>query len=473
MGFDLDGSHVWLSTTDEMMRRIPVLGGDMRPHLGDEAVNADYSPDGTRVVYHTGGEGDPMFVADADGQNRQLLSRLGPGEHQHFPTWSADGDWIFFVRGDPGTQEMDLWRVRPDGSSPERLTRDVLDVAYPAPIDTDTVLFIGMDSGGAGPWLWSLDVRTGTSRRASIGIEHFTSVAAAENGRRLVATVANPLPSLWRLPIPSAEAVGAEEAVRYPGLETVRASSPRFGAGGTLYYLSSGALWRDTARGPVEVLQASEAAASEPPAVSPDGESLAVVSSKRGSARLHVVSEEGAVGPPLSEGVEVRGSPAWSADGEWIAIGGSDAAGPGLFLFSREGGQPRRLLSGVALNPVWSPTDDLIVYAGEHMDGRHVVRGVRPSDGSQVELPEMFVARLGQRMRFLPSGRGLVYVQGVEASQDFWLLDLDTNEQRQLSSLGGVVVRTFDVHPDGDQVVFDRFQANSDIVLIELEGEEE
>ena len=69
-----------------------------------------------------------------------------------------------------------------------------------------------------------------------------------------------------------------------------------------------------------------------------------------------------------------------------------------------------------------------------------------------------------------PDGSGLVYMQGYGASQDFWLLDLATMEKRQLTELSGSdIMLTFDITPDGKEIVFDRLSEDSDVVLIELE----
>jgi hypothetical protein len=60
-------------------------------------------------------------------------------------------------------------------------------------------------------------------------------------------------------------------------------------------------------------------------------------------------------------------------------------------------------------------------------------------------------------------------MQGVNLSQDFWLLDLSTRKSRQLTSLENKgAMWSFDITPDGKQIVFDRFRENSDIVLIDL-----
>jgi Tol biopolymer transport system component len=69
----------------------------------------------------------------------------------------------------------------------------------------------------------------------------------------------------------------------------------------------------------------------------------------------------------------------------------------------------------------------------------------------------------------MPDGKSLVYTQGVFRSQDFWILDLATKKSRPLTQLNNpAVMRTFDITPDGKQIIFDRLRDNSDIVLIEL-----
>jgi Tol biopolymer transport system component len=63
----------------------------------------------------------------------------------------------------------------------------------------------------------------------------------------------------------------------------------------------------------------------------------------------------------------------------------------------------------------------------------------------------------------------LVITLGLQWKQDFWLLDLATGHRRQLTNLRPESrMQSFDVSPDGKQIVFDRYRENSDIVLIDL-----
>jgi len=472
--FDLEGASVCLSggPLSEGTKRIDIMNGDERQSpLGKHVVNPAWSPDGTRVVFHLGIEGDPLYVADADGQNRTRISELEKGMHQHYPIWSSDGEWIYVSRGQPATH-MDLWRISADGEVEEQLTSDKWDVAYPTPIDKHTVLFVAREEDGAGPWLWALDVETGLCERAYTGVERYLSIAASLDGRRLVATVANPAPHLLTVPILADRLADGSDVEQVKGLENEFASAPRFGQDGSLFFLSSGGVYRRRDGVVHPVLLAAEDAGRVPPAVSPEGDLLAVVSWKRGRPRLHVVSADGVVGPALSDTVDVQGAPAWSPRGDWIAVGGKDEDGEGLFRFKfpSDGTPPVRIADGHALNPVWSPAGDLIVYVGSQVMAFCPLLGITP-DGTPVELPDIQMLRLGERMQFVPDGSGLVYMQGHQAAQDFWLLDLETLESRQLTRFEGMALvgemRAFDVDPTGEFIVFDQWKLNSDIVLIE------
>jgi hypothetical protein len=70
--------------------------------------------------------------------------------------------------------------------------------------------------------------------------------------------------------------------------------------------------------------------------------------------------------------------------------------------------------------------------------------------------------------RFTPDGKALIYLRGLAPGEDFWRLDLTTRETKLLARLGHVTSMSFDITPDGKQIVFDRVRENADIAVIDL-----
>jgi Tol biopolymer transport system component len=58
-------------------------------------------------------------------------------------------------------------------------------------------------------------------------------------------------------------------------------------------------------------------------------------------------------------------------------------------------------------------------------------------------------------------------LRGEIGNKNLWLVDLETGMERQITSFSrNFVIREFDISSDGQEIVFDRVQENSDLVLI-------
>jgi hypothetical protein len=472
VGFNAEGTEIWFhGGVGGRMKSVPLLGGAARNFLGPKTTNVDWSPDGESLVYYDQAPGDPMFVADGDGSNPRTILEPPSGVHQHYPTWSVDGEWIYFNRGTEWGLELDLWRARPDGSDAEQLTNGLIDVEYPTPLDERTVLVIARDGNGTGPWLWAVDVETREARRAAIGLEHYSSIAASADRRRLVATVDDPRAALWTVPILDRPAT-ERDASRFTATEGLRALAPRY-SGPSLFFLSptgSGdGLYRLLDGVISEISRGSDSSLLEPPAISPDGQWLVVLVRRDGKRSLYVVSADGAQRRLLSDRLDPRGAATWSPDGRWVATAGRMDRISGLFKIPADGGEPVKIIESKAMNPVWSPDGKMIVYAGKQVSAFSAMKAVDP-EGNPIELPDIRVLTGGERYRFTPDGSALIFMQGGDSAQDFERLDLATMERTVLTRFESPGdMRTFDVTPDGERIVFDRLDLASDVVLIELE----
>jgi serine/threonine protein kinase/Tol biopolymer transport system component len=471
-GFNSDGSEVWLSALGggDRLRLMPSTGGPARPFLFDRSMNPVWSPDGSRIVSHPQEVGDSLTITDADGTNPRVIFVLKAGGHNHYPIWSPDGQWIYFISGMWDAREMDIWRIRPAGGDPERMTNRNADMRYLAAIDDRHIVYTSPDQDGAGPWLWILDTATRRTQRISSGLEVYSSVDASGDGRRLVATVSRPTANLWAIPL---RMQVVEEADAKPlGLPVVRAYAPRYG-GSTLFFLSSrgggDGLWRYDNGQVAEVWRGVDGALLEPPAVSADGKRVAIIVRKQGRRTLTMLSSGGGDARPLAASIDVSAA-SWSPDASWIVASGADSKGQGLFKIPVEGGEPQRLVAGVTNNPVWSPDGSVIAYTGPVSGPFGPLLMIRP-DGSAVSSPKILVRVNTEHYRFVPGARQLVYIPSPTQvdPEHFWLLDLDSMKTRRLSSFDvRATNRTFDVMPDGSGIVFDRQRENSDLVLIDL-----
>ena len=472
VGFSMDGTQIWFSGSPagRRLRLMPFTGGPLRPFLEERAINVAWSGDDTRLVYvRADTDGDPLLVGDRAGANAREILPGKQGDHNHFPTFSVDGQWIYYVHFADEAMSADLWRIRSSGGTPERLTEVYRDIRYPTPLDPRTVLYVARDEDGAGPWLWAFDVETRRKTRVSVGPERYLSIAASADGSRLVATVAKSTASLWSVPV--LDRVADEADLDRYAVSAPRAFAPRFG-GAALYYLSSSGsgdgLWRADGTSRAEIWKSADGMLSDPVAVAPDGR-MAVTRRAKGRTQLVLVSPDGAERRSIAESIDVRGASAWSPDGRWIVTAGRDAQGAGLFKIPSDGSAPVRLVSGQTLDPVWSPDGSLIVYAGALAKATAPLLAVRP-DGTPVPLPPIRTsAQGGGCVRFLPDGTGVVYSLGPVGNQVLWLLDLTTNTSRMLARLpADATTSSFDITPDGKTIVFDRRRELSDIVLIDL-----
>ena len=475
IGFSHDGAEIWLAGTEmRHLRLLPLLGGKPRLFLGDKAVNPTWSPDGSKVAYHTSEKGDPIYVADSDGSNRRQIFRDIPDQHNHYLAWGVDDNWIYFVHGTPATFETDLWRISASGGQPERLTWQNSEMSDPTPLRQGVVFYIARERDREGPWLWCYELARKISHRIAFGLEQYTSVSASSDGRHLAVTVANPTVRLWSIPI--RRSIVTEADVKPFATESRRALAPRFRKD-ALYYLSSvGAgdkLWRREGDRSSEVWGTAPGL-SGPAAISPDGTRIAVITRHGGKRRLRLISEDGTDSSEIAPELDVEGSADWSPDGRWIVTGGDDGKGKGLFKIPTGGGFPVRLTRTIGRNPVWSPDGSLIAFSGANVFTLEPILLIRP-DGTEMKAPDIRTHRDGERLRFMPDGRRLVYMRAREATpwQDFWLLDLTNMETRRLSELNDrATMRTFDITPDGKQIVFDRERENSAVVLIDIHGEQ-
>jgi Tol biopolymer transport system component len=409
-----------------------------------------------------------MFVKESGQQNAgQPIFAAAAGLHGHFPSWSPDGAFIYFVQGSL-PDAMDIWRISPAGGSAERITHHNSRVTHPVLLNHRTLMYLASDRDGSGPWLHSLDVERRVPRRVGAGRDRYTSLAASADGRRLVATVANPMGTLWRLLI--ADTPVDTSAATPISLTTGRGFSPRLGPDYLLYVSSKGTsdgIWKLADGAATEVWSAAAARIIGGPEVASDGHSVTFSVDQHGRTLLYVMSADGTNARVVTASLELRGAPAWTPDGQWITSAANVDGTPHLFRISLDGTRVP-LVQEYSLDPVWSPGGDFLVYSGADIGTTFAVKAVT-ADANAYAIPNLTLSRGARRLRFFQGRRALVVMRGEIQHKNLWLIDLETGAERQLTNLApDFNVRDFDVSPDGREIALERVHEYSDVVLIDL-----
>ncbi len=476
LGFSPDGSFVtyWVRKPDGSnggdisIWAMPTLGGQPRPYL-EGVAEFDWSPDGARLAYHTPGPGDPLFVSNGAQRSEAPPIYTAPaGTHSHFPLWAPDAAYIYFVQGSL-PDKMDIWRIAPTGGTPERVTSQNARVAYPVLLDRRTLVYLANDPGGSGPWLYSMDVERRIPHRLSSGVDRYTSLAASADGHRLVVTVASPKRTLWRLPI--TDTLTERSPAAPISLTTSTGFSPRLGPNYLLYISATGtseSIWKLVNGTATQLWSGLGARVFGGPAISRDGGHVAFSVQQNGKTLLYVMQADGTNARIVSDSLDLQGGPAWAPDGQSIVSAAADRGVPHLFSVPVNGRSPAPFLREYSIDPSWAPDGRFVVFSGPDVGTTFSVKAVT-ADGVPHSLPALTLTRGARHLAFLPGGQTLVLLRGEIQHKNLWLVDLETGAERQLTNFAPEFdITDFDVSPDGREVVLERVQVRSDVVLLDL-----
>jgi Tol biopolymer transport system component len=478
LGFSPDGSSVtfWVrrhdgsSGGDIGIWAVPTLGGQPRPYL-EGVAEFDWSRDGSRLAYHTPGPGDPLFVSDGNRRSEgRPIFTAAAGLHSHFPSWAPDTAFIYFVQGSL-PDKLDIWRISPTGGTPERITSHNSRVSYPVLLDRRTLVYLASDPDGSGPWLYSMDVERRIPHRLTSGLDRYTSLAASADGRRLALTLASPKKTLWRLRI--ADSPNEVSGPARISLTTSTGFSPRLGSDYLLYVSTTStgdSIWKLANGAGTELWSGQGAKVLGGPAISPDGRYIAFSVRQHGQTLLHVMQADGTNARIVTDSLDLQGSLAWAPDGQSITSAADDHGAARLFRVPLDGRSPTLFVHEYSVDPTWAPDGRFVVYSGADIGTTFSLKAAT-AEAAAHPLPALTLTRGARHLAFLPGGRALVFLRGEIQHKNLWLIDLDSGAQRQLTNLrSDFDIRDFDISPDGRDVVLEREQERSDVVLLDLPG---
>jgi Tol biopolymer transport system component len=170
----------------------------------------------------------------------------------------------------------------------------------------------------------------------------------------------------------------------------------------------------------------------------------------------------------VTDSLDLQGSPAWAGDGQSITSAANDHGVPHLFRVPVGGGAPEPFVAEYSVDPAWAPNGQFVVYSGPDIGTTFSVKAVT-AGAAEHRLPALTLTRGARHLAFLPGGRELIFLRGEIQHKNLWLVDLKTGAERQLTNLApDFDIRDFDISPDGREVVLERVQGHSDVVMLDL-----
>jgi TolB protein len=168
------------------------------------------------------------------------------------------------------------------------------------------------------------------------------------------------------------------------------------------------------------------------PAVSPDGQQVAMILNKGGSPDLYVCNLDGSGLKQLTKTREAESSPCWSPDNQTICFVSREGGAAALFAISASGGGKRRPLaiSGAPnpSEPDWSPDGKWLAFTTLTRAGFTICIG-SPQGGSAIPV----VA--GEDPSWAPNSRALMYCSGPDHAKKLSLLDVPTKQVKTLARI--------------------------------------
>jgi len=332
---------------------IPALGGAPR-RVVNSVGGADVSrTDGRLALFRLAKEGLQLVTAPPDGSRFDVVADFVPVTYYLFPRWSPDGRWIAFQRGD--SIRFDIFVAPATGGGPRQLTHDNDMINGFAWLPDSTGILYSSSRGGSMPYLptlnlWRVNLRDGSVRQVTSGETSYMSPDISSSGAVLVSRM-KVQTDIWKFPVEGRPADNVHRAIR---------------------------VTRQTG----EVLT---------PTASPDDKEVAFLSDSGGHANLWVVNTESGARRQITDERDPKvaiGVPVWSPDGNTIAFvssRGNQGLTFGVWLVDSDGSNLRNLVNP-GLGPAWSPDGRWLYYSTRGGAAATVLKKVRVDGGPAVTV---------------------------------------------------------------------------------------
>jgi Tol biopolymer transport system component len=462
---------------------IPALGGSPRRVI-DSIGSADISRDGRLACFRLMNGQVQLVTSSLDGTDVQVIARSVPGYHL-YPRWSPDGQSIAFQRGD-GVR-YDIFVIPRTGGETRQITHDRNMIRGLAWLPDGKGIVYGSSRGNTLPYLpalalWQVPLQGGAPRQITPADGWYEEPDVHGSTGLVSATRVRMRFEIWSFPFEADAAENVRRAAqltRQTGQVLTPSASPD---GDHIVFLSDsgghGNLWvMSTRRGDARQITFEDdpAITIGVPVWSPDGRSIAFVSSKGRTGFEFGVWLVDADGRNLRN-VAKRGlGIAWSQDSQWLYY--AETAAGVLDKVRVGGGTPVRVRNEPTRNVI-GPYGTTLYYTVERvlLDGRPEleIRSATPESGTSRALARIDASRVPSwqivNPALSPDGEWLALPLTDGFTTDIWALSTRNGTWRQVTDFGDratFIARRVSWSSDGRAILASVGEGDADIVLFE------
>jgi eukaryotic-like serine/threonine-protein kinase len=468
---------------------IPALGGAPR-RVVNSVGGADVSlTDGRLALFRLAKQGIQLVTVPTDGSRFEVVAEFAPATYYLYPRWSPDGRWIAFQRGD--SIRFDIFVVPAKGGEPRQLTRDNDMMSGFAWLPDSMGIVYSSSRGGTMPYLptlglWQVTLRDGKVRRVTSGETSYTSPDISKSGAILVSRMKLQT-DIWKFPVDRLPTENVRRGIRVTRqtgqVLTPTASSDDkevaflsdSGGHANLWVVSteSGGLRQIThERDPSVTLGV--------PVWSPDGRTIAFVSSRGNQGLTFGIWLVDSDGSNLRNLANPGLGPAWSPDGRWLYYstrGGAASTAVVLKKVPVDGGPPVTVTTEPLRNVIGLHGATLYyLFERPLVDGtpEFEIRSATPEDAPFRVLARIPASRVPiwqiVNPALSPDGKWLAQALTDGFTTNVWALSTATGEWRQITDFGEratFIARRVSWSSDGRSILAAVAEGDSDIVLLE------
>ncbi len=343
---------------------------------GTPVAGFDWSPDGKRILWTLGNNGDGITVKTLASGDTMSLAAPGAA---FAPAWSPDGRAVAVAVGNPaftfGTGYFGnvgataIWVIPLDGTPVTRVTPDsALNVSPQWSSDGRALFWVSDRDGSRDVYQQRLDARgaVGPPHRLTTGTDA-QGLSVSRGSGRLAYSRLSSWDGIWSIPVPARGPVSIRGATRITtGNETI-----------------------------------------EDLDVSPDGRWLVFDSDRGGNPDLYVIPSAGGEARQITSDPAGDFSGDWSPDGRRIVFHSRRSGNRDIYTVDADGTGLQRWTSGgdEELDADWAPDGSAILY--EQFGGvKHGFGILRLADSAH---PEFIQTESGDFAHWSPGGKAFVY----------------------------------------------------------------